>query len=163
MTMLTNIARLPAALVIAAVLCAGVASAADRRLAAFTVLNDAGNPVESPDLAEGGGWLLIYTRVACGSCDQVLDLWTADDPVMWTGRIRIVVGGAAPEGVAAFRQRFPSLAGASWYADTDGSAARALGLSGAPAVFGLTDQTIAWTSQGLLPITRTLIMGWMNR
>ena len=52
------------------------------------------------------------------------------------------------------------LNGAVWYADSTGAAARALALTGAPAIYGIRAQTIAWTSQGLLPITRAQISGW---
>ena len=163
MSMQTGILRWSAVVALAVLASAGAPAAADRVLPPFTVVDAAGAAVPSADLAQGNNWILIYTRVACGPCVELLNVLKADDPPAWRARVRVVVGGAAPEGLAAMPQQFPQLTGASWYADADGSVARALALSGAPAVFGMRDQAIAWTSQGSLPISRTLIAGWINQ
>jgi len=158
-----GILRLSAVVALALLVCAGAPAAADRALPLFNVADAAGAAVPSTDLAQGNNWILIYTRVACEPCAQLLNVLKIDDPPAWTARIRVVAGGATPEGLAAMQQQFPQLTGASWYADADGSVARALSLSGAPAVFGMRDRAIAWTSQGSLPISRTLIAGWVNQ
>jgi hypothetical protein len=161
MTMINGIRTL-AAVVLAMLLSASGPAAADRPLPAFAVTDLTSATVATADLGDANSWLLIYTRVVCAPCEQLLNQWRVDDPPASTGRIRVVVGGATPADVAAIRQRFPQLAGATWYADADGSAAKGLALTGAPAVFGLRGQTIVWTSQGALPITRTLIAGWVR-
>jgi len=35
-------------------------------------------------------------------------------------------------------------------------------LTGAPVLLGMRGQKIAWTSQGLLPITRSQVSGWVR-
>jgi hypothetical protein len=153
------------AIVVVLVLFAAAARpvAADRPLPVFSVLNPAdGAPVQSADLADVNAWLLIYTRKDCNACDQLLQLWTPQDTPTPLGRIRIVAGAVTPGEIAALREEFPLLTDAAWYADSDNSAAHALGLHGAPAVFGMRGQTVMWMSQGVLPITRALIAGWFR-
>ena len=154
------------------VLSSGAGAAADRPLPAFQVVAAAGQPVASADLGEAGNWLLIYTRPQCAACDRVLRLLVADDSesapqLVLTpqslARVRIVVGGVAGTAVNAFRQRYPALLAAAWYGDPSGDMAAALALHGAPAVFGIHGQNVAWTSQGALPITRSAIAEWLNK
>ena len=152
------------------VLSAVGSSAADRPLPAFQVVALTGQRVGSADVADTGNWLIVYTRPQCAACDQVLRLLVPADtgpqpaiPPQSLARVRIVVGGAAAPAVNALRQRYPALADARWYGDPSSDMAAALALHGAPAVFGMHDLHIAWTSQGALPITRSAMAEWLNR
>jgi hypothetical protein len=135
-------------------------AANDRRLPEFSIVAATGETIGSADVGDANAWLMIYTRVGCAPCDELLNLWTPADSPAPAARVRVIVGGLAPSSLAAMQTQYLPLAGAGWYADPDGSAARALALGGAPAVFGVRDRTIVWTSQGVLPITRTLLAGW---
>ena len=153
------------------VLAAGTGAAADRPLPAFHIVSATGQPVASADLGDAGRWLLVYTRPQCAACDQVLRLLVANDsesappPVLTPqslAHVRIVVGGVGGAVVNALRQRYPALAAATWYGDPSGDMAAALALHGAPAVFGVNDRHVTWTSQGALPMTRSVIADWLK-
>jgi hypothetical protein len=92
----------------------------------------------------------------------VVYLWSEGDAPAAPARVRVIVGAASPATLAQVQARYPLLTGATWYADSNGEAARALGLTGAPVLLGMRGTAIAWTSQGLLPITRSQISGWIR-
>jgi hypothetical protein len=136
------------------------ASAADRRLPEFDVTSADADVVSSTALGDAGNWLLIYIRPACTPCDALVNLWSGGEPPAAVSRVRVIVGAATTDTLRQLQGQYPMLEGAAWYADSTGAAAHALGLGGAPAIYGMRDRSIAWTSQGLLPITRSQISGW---
>jgi len=156
-----NISRLFTIAAVAGLL-ARPAAAADKLLPDFDVTSADAATVSSAALADGRHWLLIYVRPDCAPCDAVAHLWTEGDAPAPPARLRVIVGAASPETLREMQARYPLLNGAAWYADSTGAAARALGLSGAPVLLGMRGGAIAWTSQGLLPITRSQISGWIR-
>lgn len=146
---------------VAGLLVPASAGAADRPLPDFAVTSDSGT-VSSAELGDGNHWLLFYMRPDCAPCDAVAYLWTDGDAPAPAARVRVIVGGASPATLARVRASYPMLNGATWFADANGEAARALGLSAAPVLLGMRGTAIAWTSQGLLPITRSQISGWIR-
>jgi len=138
------------------------AGAVDRSVPEFDVTGADGAAVSSTALGDENNWLMIYIRPACAPCEGVVNLWNDDDPPAAPSRVRVIVGGATADLLPQIQAQYPMLGGAAWYADPAGAGARALALTGAPALFGMRGQTIAWTSQGLLPITRSQISGWVR-
>ena len=138
------------------------AAAADRLLPDFEVASADAALVSSADLGDANRWLLIYIRPDCTPCDAVVNLWTDAEPPAAPARVRVIVGAASADTLPQVQARYPMLSGAGWYADPTGAAARALGLTGAPVLLGLRGGTIAWISQGLLPITASQISGWIR-
>lgn len=147
---------------VAGLLAPASAGAADRPLPDFAVSSSDAGTVSSADLGDGNHWLLIYMRPDCAPCDAVAYLWTDADAPSPPSRVRVIVGGASPATLARVRASYPMLSDATWYADANGEAARALGLTAAPVLLGMHGAAIAWTSQGLLPITRSQISGWIR-
>jgi hypothetical protein len=135
--------------------------AADRPLPDFAVSSNAGT-ISSVELGDGNHWLLIYMRPDCAPCDEVASLWMEGDAPAPPSRVRVIVGTASPATLAIVQTSYPMLNGATWYADANGEAARALGLTGAPVLLGMRGAAIAWTSHGVLPITRSQISGWIR-
>ena len=147
---------------VAGLLAPASGGAADRPLPDFAVSSPDTGTVSSAELGDGNHWLLIYMRPDCAPCDEVAYLWTEGDAPAPPSRVRVIVGAASPATLARVRASYPMLNGATWYADANGEAARALGLTGAPALLGMRGAAIAWTSHGLLPITRSQISGWIR-
>ena len=148
--------------VAAVLLVAASAGAADRPLPDFTVSSSDAATVSSAALGAADHWLLIYVRPDCAPCDAVAYLWTDGDAPAPPSRVRVIVGAASPATLARVQASYPMLSGATWYADANGEAARARGRTGAPVLLGMRGAAIAWTSQGLLPITRSQISGWIR-
>jgi hypothetical protein len=147
---------------IAGLLAPASAGAADRPLPDFEVTSADAGTVSSAALGDASHWLLIYIQPDCAPCDAVADLWSDAKPPAPASRVRVVVAATSVERLPQVQARYPMLAGAAWYADSTGAAGRALGLTGAPALLGVRGETIAWTSLGLLPITRSQISGWIR-
>ena len=147
---------------VAGLLAPAPAGAADRPLPDFAVTASDAATVSSAQLGDDHRWLLIYIRPDCAPCDSVVYLWSEGDAPAAPARVRVIVGAASPATLAQVQARYPLLTGATWYADSNGEAARALGLTGAPVLLGMRGTAIAWTSQGLLPITRSQISGWIR-
>ena len=147
---------------VAGLLAPAPAGAVDRPLPDFAVSSPDAGRVSSAELGDTNHWLLIYMRPDCAPCDAVAYLWTDGDAPAPAARVRVIVGGASPATLARVQAGYPMLNGATWYADANGDAARALGLTGGPVVLGMRGAAIAWTSYGLLPITRSQISGWIR-
>jgi hypothetical protein len=145
---------------VAGLLVQAPAAAADRALPDFEVMSAEAETVSSVALGDGGRWLLIYIRPDCAACDAVTNLWSDGEAPAAPARVRVIVGAASADTLPQMQARYPMLNGAAWYADPTGAAARALGLAGAPVLVGMRGGRIAWTSHGLLPITRSQISGW---
>jgi hypothetical protein len=147
---------------VAGLLAPAPAGAADRPLPDFAVTASDAATVSSAQLGDGDRWLLIYIRPDCAPCDSVVYLWSDGDAPAAPSRVRVIVGTASAAVLAQVQARYPLLNGADWYADSNGEAERALGLTGAPVLLGMRGAAIAWTSHGLLPVTRSQISAWIR-
>ncbi len=131
-------------------LCAAAAGAIERmKLPVFGLTDGAGRTVASSQLARPGNWLLVYVGTDCPPCESVLKSVGPDDAPSLAPRMVIVVNSTDGEAIEGLARRHPSLAGASWYADSS-EGARALRITTAPAVFGVRDGTIEWSVAGVL-------------
>jgi len=157
-----TIIRLLTIAAVAGLLAPAPAGAADRPLPDFAVTASDAATVSSAQLGDADRWLLIYIRPDCAPCDSVVYLWSDGDAPAAPSRVRVIVGAASPAVLAQVQAKYPLLNGAAWYADSNGEAARALGLTGAPVLLGMRGTAIAWTSHGLLPVTRSQISAWIR-
>jgi hypothetical protein len=147
---------------VAGLLAPASADAADRPLPEFEVTSADAATVSSAALGDSSRWLLIYMRPECPPCDAVAELWSDAESPAPLARVRVIVAATSVETLPQVQARYPMLRGAVWYADSTGAAGRALGLTGAPVLLGMRGEAIAWISQGLLPITRSQISGWIR-
>ncbi len=107
-----------------------------------------GTPVGSAQLSQAPRWILLYLTADCRVCDDILrTLEVFQDPPL-SGRVVIVVGGGAPEGIIALIGAREKIAFLGWYADPDWSAYKALPISGTPIVFGIREGIIEWSLDG---------------
>ncbi len=149
-----------------AVLAWSVATGAIERgkLPVFTVTDVAGGGVSSTQLTRAGHWLLIYVRPGCQPCDAVLRSVDLDSDPGLPSRIAVVVLAGDSGEVERTVQRFPSLAAASWYGDAAAGAA-ALGVTNAPAVFGMSGGIIEWSVAGVLSDAtdiKAIMVNWVR-
>jgi hypothetical protein len=116
-------------------------------------------------LPSEGRWLLVYVQPGCRPCEAVLSLVKGEEAPEVVQRMVVIVGGLAAGALDGFRARYPDLAGATWQADPDRSAARALRLSGIPVVLGVDERTIAWTLSGAIDETakaKLILSDWIE-
>jgi len=132
-------------------------------LAPFTVTSAAGVATPSTALAGDGRRLLLYVDPRSSSSEDLLGLWRLGDPS--SEGVIVVARVSSVDELALVRDRHPALAGASWYADTDGTAAAAFELPGTPATVALDASTVTWTIRGLLPDReqmRLVVFDWLQ-
>ena len=135
---------------------AAVGRAAEPRpLPAFTVASFEGVAVASTALAREGQWLLVYVRPQSAPSQAALESLEKARIGDAATSVVIVVGGDAAAG-RALAGRYPGLSRASWYADADGAAFRALRLAGVPMIQGLRASGIEWSLAGVVPDRKTL-------
>ena len=156
--------RMVVAAAVTAALCPAAAEAQQNRpLPAFAVLSNGNTPVPSGALNASARWLLVFVGDQTVSGDRLLralNAWRVDP-----SRVVVVVSGD----VASIDSRVRPLlgdAGGSMavYADADGSAARSMGLTSAPALVGVVDNTIDWTVQGVLndpAMVEPVVRNWL--
>jgi len=108
-----------------------------------------GSTVKSSDWPLQGKWVLIYVEGRCGVCTGLLSRLNKGDYPQLAAWTIVIAGGVQPEGVQALQQRFPDLAGASWYADPSKNVSAALDLRGAPVILGIQDKVVRWGSSGI--------------
>jgi hypothetical protein len=152
------------ALTFAGMLCMAVAADAQQRpLPAFTVTTAPGVAASSGQLNDAARWLLVYVTpesVASERLLRSLDDWAALDGA----RVVIVAAGEASISPQV-RSLLPTSA-AAVYADPDGSAARALGVTSVPALVGVASGAIDWMVQGVLNDPRMVepvVRSWLGR
>jgi hypothetical protein len=139
-----------------AVLCAAAAGAwasPPGPLPAFDLTPLQGEAVPVASLAREGRWLLVYVSPHSGASRPLLlalEGTEAPRPSL------LIVVGSEPADAKAMAAGFEGRLGAAWYADPDGRARRALGLTGVPVVLGLRDGSIQWTLSGGVSDRRTL-------
>jgi len=148
-----------------AALLAAAAAAPRRPLPPFAALAPDGAQTPSATLAFDGTWLLVYVRQGCAPCDRLLAVAAGDERPA-APRIVFIVGGADPDAVGEVAGRYPTLGGARWLADPNGTAADALGVETMPAVLGLRGTMIEWTLVGGLPerdALASVLFTWLER
>ena len=122
-------------------------------LPSFDLTSLQGEAVPVASLAREGRWLLVYVSPHSGaSRPLLLALEGTESP----RPSLLIVVGAEPADAKALAATFEGRLEASWYADPDGAARRALGLAGVPTVLGLRDRAIQWTLSGGVSDHRTL-------
>jgi hypothetical protein len=115
-------------------------------------------------MVAAGRWLLIYLQQGCAACDTLVQL-LADEHASLEGRIAIVIGGVNAADAAKLAGNFPTLAAARWYADQSNALARALPAAGVPVVYGLRENMVEWSLNGVVPDAasyKTTLLSWVG-
>jgi hypothetical protein len=107
--------------------------------------------------------VLAYVGAESVSGDRLLramDAWGID-----AARVVVLVAGDVSSIDGRIRPLMPASGGSiAVYADPDGSAARALGVTSGPALMGVVSGTIAWTVQGVLndpAMVEPVVRNWL--
>jgi hypothetical protein len=154
----------PAAILMTSIPWTTVAAQQHPPLPAFTAVAASGVAVTSDRLNAADRWVLVYVVPGTVVCDRLLravDEWTVSDGS------RVVVVAAGPAAVLTESIR-PLLTGSSsiaLYADPDGSAAGALGVTTGAALVGVADGALHWMVQGVLNDPRmveSVVRSWLR-
>ena len=106
-----------------------------------------GQSVRSLVLVQDTPSLVVIVRPGCRPCRELVHrLATELRPA--PHRLAILLAGLSPAEALAIRSAEPALPPRVWYVDGPGAALTALQVSGAPALFGLHGDRIAWTLRG---------------
>jgi hypothetical protein len=122
-------------------------------LPAFDLVSLEGQALPAAPLAREGRWLLVYVSPHSGASRSLLQALEGTEALRPS---LLIVVGADPADAKAMAAGFEGRLEAAWYADPDGAARRALGLTGVPVVLGLRDRSIQWTLSGGVSDRRTL-------
>ena len=153
-------------LVVTLVMLASLPAAAGgqrRPLPSFTVASAPGVAVSSSQFNGAQRWLLVYVSPDSVTSERLLrslDEWAAMDGV----RVVVVVAGEAPASLQV--RSLLTASAAAVYADPDGSAARALGVTSVPALVGVASGALDWMVQGVLNDPRMVepvVRSWLGR
>ncbi len=118
----------------------------------FPVTTRDGLVVSSQTLAQKAHWLLIYRRDNCIPCDRLMNVLAAGssvEPNQGQSYV-IVVDSKEKGGLDKVRATYSSLANASWVADKNAVAIKALKAHGAPILYGMEGANIKWMVPGNL-------------
>jgi hypothetical protein len=144
---------------VAAVAGAGRAAAQTpgTKLPAFSVVSPAGDSVAADALTTERQWLLVYLDPVTAPNGKLVGLLKTWQTPQLVARVVLVVEGKP----ADVRRWLAKELGAdappfAWFADTDGSAARALNVVGTPTLFGVKGAGIEWTLAGVLSRVESL-------
>ena len=131
---------------------AGALAPGSGPLPAFTVVSSSGAAVPSARLSGEPRWLLVWARPGAAATKKLLTAlveWQL--PQDSCRRIVVVFEGPAAKAAAYLASLGDSAdSGAAWYADENGTAASALGITGAVALRGVRDGAIEWSLDGVL-------------
>jgi hypothetical protein len=123
-----------------------------------------GSTVKSSVLPSQGNWLIIYIQPRNQFSDNLLRLFKKDQYPNLAAHAVIIVGGTVDD-LKNTQARFPDLASASWYADTNRSAFAQMKLTGAPMVLGIKDRMISWSLSGILSdvnVAKSILNTWLE-
>ncbi len=123
-----------------------------------------GATAKSEVMVAPGPWLLVYVQQGCAACDTLVQL-LADEHARLEGRVAIVIGGVNAADAAKLAANFPELATARWYADQSNALLRALPAAGAPVVYGLRENMVEWSLNGVVPDAasyKTTLLSWVG-
>ncbi|HPK71460.1 MAG TPA: hypothetical protein PLN93_05940 [Vicinamibacterales bacterium] len=146
---------------------AGAAGGGDekRPLPPFDVLAPSGEAVQSSQVGPPGQWLLVYVAPASPASIRLLEAMRAWESPGLASRAVVVIGAPAAEAASFVQERGNEFPAVRWCADPDGSARRALRITGTPFILGVTDGQIAWSLAGVLNDPRALesvMRGWVE-
>ena|SRR6267378_2300350 len=122
-----------------------------------------GSVIKSTALPSQGNWLMVYVQPRNQFSDNLLKLFKKEQYPALAQHAVIVVGGSTDDMKAA-QARFPELALATWYADTDKSAFGLMKLKGAPMILGIKERTITWSLSGILSdvnVAKSILNTWL--
>ena len=134
-------------------------------LPSFQLTSADGQTVKSADLPSRGNWVIIYVQSKSQFSDTLLKLLKREQYPNLEQHAVIIIGGSVDD-LKSTQTKYPDLAAASWYADTDKNAYTQLKLHGAPVVLGIRQQTIQWSLNGVLPdtnVSRSVLNSWINQ
>jgi hypothetical protein len=123
-----------------------------------------GATVKSTALPTQGNWLIIYIQPRNQFSDNLLRLFKKDQYPALAQHTVIIVGGSVDD-LKSAQTRFPELALATWYADTNRSAFGLMKLTGAPMILGIKQRTIAWSLSGILAdvnVAKSILNTWLE-
>jgi hypothetical protein len=122
-----------------------------------------GSTVKSSALPTTGNWFIIYIQPRNQFSDNLLRLLKKDDYPTLAAHAVIIVGGTTDD-LKTAQARFPDLASATWYADTNRSAFTLMKLTGAPMILGIKQRTISWSLSGVLSdvnVAKSILNTWL--
>jgi hypothetical protein len=123
-----------------------------------------GSTVKSNALPSQGNWLIIYIEPRNQFSDNLLRMLKRDQYPTLAQHAVIIVGGSIDD-LKTAQTRFPELAQATWYADTNKSAFGLMKLTGAPMILGIKQRTITWSLSGILSdvnVAKSLLNTWVE-
>jgi hypothetical protein len=123
-----------------------------------------GSTIKSTALPSQGNWLMIYIQPRNQFSDNLLRLFKKDQYPTLAQHAVIIVGGSVDD-LKNAQARFPELALATWYADTNRSAFGLMKLTGAPMILGIKQRTIAWSLSGILAdvnVAKSIVNTWLQ-
>jgi hypothetical protein len=123
-----------------------------------------GSTVKSNALPSQGNWLIIYIQPRNQFSDNLLRTLKRDQYPTLAQHAVIIVGGGI-EDLKTAQTRFPELALATWYADTNKSAFGLMKLTGAPMILGIKQRTITWSLSGMLSdvnVAKSILNTWVE-
>ncbi len=136
-------------------------------LPAFRLVTPDGGSVASDVLPTTGQWLLVYVVPGSAPSDRLIqslgESWSAET----ASRIVIIVGADVAKAKTYLTDKgTEAMAGATWYADPQSEAWRALGFQGTLGVAGIVGSAIDWKIDGVIddpsvvaPVTRS----WLQK
>ena len=122
-----------------------------------------GSTVKSSALPTTGNWFIIYIQPRYQFSDNLLRLLKKDEYPTLAAHTVIIVGGTTDD-LKTAQARFPDLASATWYADTNRSAFTLMKLTGAPMILGIKQRTISWSLSGVLAdvnVAKSILNTWL--
>ena len=120
-------------------------------LPGFTVTTPSGDTVISQQLSTSSQWLLVYLDPVTAPNRKLLGLLKALQTPQLVARVVLVINGKPADANAWLARELgdqaPPLA---WFADADGSAAKALKATGTPMLLCVREGQVEWTLVGVL-------------
>jgi hypothetical protein len=118
----------------------------------FAAIDIHGQPTSAKNLVHKGHWLLVYQRPHCVPCDTVIAaLAASESPLMKKGTpYVIVVATTNATALNEMRGNYASLSSATWVADSNKEAYKALKPKTAPVVYAMYGDKIEFIVPGTL-------------
>ena len=163
-----SMTRVLASLVVALALAVPLVASEKRPLPDVAATAADGSRISLAALAAEGHWLLIHVATdSTPSARLVAGLkeWQAEVPQL-ADRAVLVFSGSADQVGQFVSGRGDGMPAGRWLVDADGSAAKALRVTGAPTIIGVADGRIEWVLTGVLNDPKTFqkaLTGWVSR
>jgi hypothetical protein len=145
---------------------ASLACAAEKGpLPAFQVLTLDGTAVPSAQAGPAGQWLLIYVTPTSAASARLLGAMKQWESADLDARTVVIVGASVDKSAAHAQQHAADYPAVRWLVDPDGTAWKALRLTGTPYILGVRDGQIVWSLAGVLNDPRALesvIRSWVE-